>query len=585
MAGRDNPSNKKSGRSWFLILFSLPFAGVGIGILLFSITPTLYDWARMRSWQPVAAQVVAAELKTHSGDDSDTYSVLADYRYEVAGVAYQGTRVAIGAMADNIGEFQQALGARLEAAARQESPVMIWVNPQNPSESVVDRSLRPGLLFFNLIFVVLFGGVGCGLLVYQLFFNQRQATGSAAENSEKPWLARADWAANRIGCRHKKQLWFAWLFTIFWNLISTPVAFVVPGEFSKGNYPILLALLFPLVGAGLFWWAISLTRDWQRYGAVFLQLDPFPGSIGGQVGGTLDLPVAFDSSPQFRVTLNCIYSYSSGSGDNDGTREKCVWQAEGIAVLQARSSGIRLQFLFDVPDNLPASEREDLPYHSWRLDIKSLTPHVRFSRQFIIPVYATRQSARYIRDQSVQHPALVESRLDQIEAVCQFQQVQGGVDLFFPLFRSWKTPFMGLVFGIIFAGSGFAIGYADGPFIFPLVFGGIGTIAVLSSLNALFDSRRVRLDQNGYFGRRWWLGIPVRSRTIPREKLRRLHIKESYSSQSGNEFSTVYKIMLELESGAKIKIADSLRGEAIAQQLAESISLYSGVPFQVSAIK
>ena len=40
-------SDKKSGGSWLLILFALPFAGVGIGFLLFSIIPSLYEWQQI----------------------------------------------------------------------------------------------------------------------------------------------------------------------------------------------------------------------------------------------------------------------------------------------------------------------------------------------------------------------------------------------------------------------------------------------------------------------------------------------------------------------------------------------------------
>ena len=138
-------------------------------------------------------------------------------------------------------------------------------------------------------------------------------------------------------------------------------------------------------------------------------------------------------------------------------------------------------------------------------------------------------------------------------------------------------PLTGLVFGSIFAAAGGAIGYADGPIIFPVVFGGIGSIVVLASLKSLFDSRRVRLDHSRYLLRKWWLGIPVGTQNIPRGQLRRLRLKENYSTQSADEHVTVYKIQLELDSGKSVFIADSLRGEPVARRLMENISLYSGI--------
>ena len=158
---------KRAG-GWLLGLFALPFAAVGVGMLLLSVLPTLYDWARMQWWQPVPATVVAARLETSRSSKSSSYTVKATYRYQVAGREYQGERVAISGGGDNVGDFQEALGARLEQALRDGAPVQVWVSPSDPADAVIDRSLRPGLLALKMVFVVVFGGVGVGLLMYVL---------------------------------------------------------------------------------------------------------------------------------------------------------------------------------------------------------------------------------------------------------------------------------------------------------------------------------------------------------------------------------------------------------------------------------
>ena len=395
--------------------------------------------------------------------------------------------------------------------------------------------------------------------------------------SNAPWFQRTEWADNHIACSQKLQFWFAWIFAVFWNLISTPLVFVLPGEIIGGNYPALIGLLFPLVGIGLVIWAIRVTREWRTFGTVFLQLDPFPGAIGAQVGGSLDLHLPYDPARHFQVTLNCLYSYVSGSGKNRSTREKLVWQTEGIATQISRSHGIRLEFLFDVPHNLPASEPHNLPYHSWRVDIKCADPAVGFARQFVIPVYPGERSARYPRDKSAEHPALTESHVDQIESFCEFTQVAGGVELFFPAFRRWRTALAGVAFGGIFAASGIGIGYSGGPVIFPFVFGIVGGITLLVSLDNLLGSRRVRLDEQGYRAHKWLLGIPVNKTEIPRAQLRRMKLKESYSRQSGTQHTKVYKIQMELDSGKTVSVASGVPGEALARRLMENIGLYSGI--------
>lgn len=163
----DKPGKKQPGL-WVMGLFALPFAAVGVGMLLLSALPTLYDWSRMQFWQPVNATLLAASLNSSRSSKSTSYHVTARYRYEVAGRAYEGERVAISGGGDNVGDFQEALGERLEQALRAGQPVQVWVNPSHPADAVIDRSLRPGLLAFKMVFVVLFGGVGVGLLVFVL---------------------------------------------------------------------------------------------------------------------------------------------------------------------------------------------------------------------------------------------------------------------------------------------------------------------------------------------------------------------------------------------------------------------------------
>ena len=135
-------------RSWSMVIFGLPFAAVGVGFLLLSVIPTLYDWSRMLLWEATSAEVLNANLESHTGDDSTTYRAVARYKYHYAGQHYINDRVAISTRSDNVGSFQQQLGSRLRSAFNNNRPITVWVNPNDPQESIIDRSLRVGLLIF-----------------------------------------------------------------------------------------------------------------------------------------------------------------------------------------------------------------------------------------------------------------------------------------------------------------------------------------------------------------------------------------------------------------------------------------------------
>ena len=151
---------------WLLALFAVPFAAAGIGIFWFMVASPVVDWARMQTWNQVPALVESATLQSHHPSKGGaTHSVSVRYRYVVEGVTYTGQRAAIHERADNIGSFQEQLGYRLQSAERRGEPVPVWVNPALPTESIVDRSLRPGLLALQLGLALAFGAFGGHLLV------------------------------------------------------------------------------------------------------------------------------------------------------------------------------------------------------------------------------------------------------------------------------------------------------------------------------------------------------------------------------------------------------------------------------------
>ena len=143
-------------------LFALPFAAVGVW-MAWLVGSSATDAWQMRGWEPVPATVISGGYRTSSGD-SDTFEAYADYQYSWNGHRYSGDRVSISSGADNIGDYQRDMGRRLIRAQQTGEPITVYVNPEQPGESIVDPSLRWGRLGFESIFLRVFGGVGFGVL-------------------------------------------------------------------------------------------------------------------------------------------------------------------------------------------------------------------------------------------------------------------------------------------------------------------------------------------------------------------------------------------------------------------------------------
>lgn len=146
-------------------LFMLPFVVLGLSLLLFGVGPTLVDWARAQQWQATPAIVESAATLWEPGQEgAAAYGVEVRFRYTAAGQEYRGQRASLHIGNGNASLYYQQLGERLEAAQRTGTPVPVWVNPAQPTESMADRSLRLDLLALEL--VVALGFTGCGLGVW-----------------------------------------------------------------------------------------------------------------------------------------------------------------------------------------------------------------------------------------------------------------------------------------------------------------------------------------------------------------------------------------------------------------------------------
>jgi len=395
---------------------------------------------------------------------------------------------------------------------------------------------------------------------------------------KKDWPMKSAWKENRIASNQKKHMWILWVFTIIWNLMASPVFFSLRAELARGNYLILIATALPAFGVVLLYWSIKVTRDWYYFGEVVVQLDPFPGAIGGHVGGSIELPVRCAQEQQFYVQINCLRSYSSGSGEDSKHHESSIWQEDGIAKIESTALGLKLKFRFNVPNNLPETESVSDDYHYWRLDVESKNPAIKFSRQYEIPVFSTGEHSVLINQNSVVHPEMQKLNEGVLASVCKLEKIPNGAQLYFYPFRNWPTKLSLLIFGCIFASIGVGIYVSDrGSFFFCAIFSGIGSLCALSALYGLLNSLSIRLDKQGLEYRRKLLGVVVRELHISRREIHYLRLKQSYSSQRGGKKESVYSVKAKLNIGAEITIAESLRGQGAAELMLKTLSDLSGL--------
>lgn len=552
----------------FLGLFALPFFGVGIW-MGYSLATTLIEAREMRSWVASSAEVVRGGYETHTGDDSSTYEAFGEYTYQYQGQRFSNDRVSISGGGDNIGDFQTDLGNRLAAAAASREPIIVYVNPDEPQQAVVDRSIRLGLMGFKLIFMLVFGGVGLGLLIF-VFVAKNEKDASAPQFRDKPWLANDDWQTAEILSSSKATMYFTWGFAALWNLISLPLPFAIyPEIVEKENYVAVIGLLFPLVGIWLISWAVRRTLEWRRFGPAPVALDPFPGSIGGHVGGTIDVRLPYDPAARFTVTLTNLYSHYSGSGKNRKRDESAKWQDTQIANASSGVRGTRLAFRFDIPENLSESDatKEEDSYYLWRLNLHGDVEGVDIDRDYEIPVYATGENSHALSEIAVREARSEQSQVDDaaVRDMTRFESGMTGRSVLFPMGRNVSSGLIGLFCGALFGGAGLFIIKQEGAIFFGGIFAAVGLLILLSSAYFMLNSLEVMRDGNLLVSVRRLLAFPIKRRELRIDAFERFVKSSSKQSRAGSKTTMYYTVHAVGAAGERLVVGEGYKGASQAE--------------------
>ena len=390
--------------------------------------------------------------------------------------------------------------------------------------------------------------------------------------AKKDWQSLGNWKDGRVRSGAKTTIWISLLFGIAFTGVGIPVAMQIPQEVAKENYIILLALMFPLIGISSLLLFVYKVFAWRKFGRTELVLDPFPGSIGGDFGGYIDLPmtgnIASSQNIEVEMVLNCLRTTTSGSGKNRSTRTNVVWQREGLATVSLTADGIRCAFRFAVPENLPETEASSASYNHWLFQIACDLPGIDFKRSFNVPVIKQQTpqfsalKADYARDSS--------PLMKLPEGVVRITESAQGLQFYYPWHRSLKMAISLFIFGSIFATIGYFIGEHDGGLIFPVVFGGFGAVMVLSSLYVIGNTLTTRVGRDGIDVVRNVYGFRFKKK-VAKGHIVRLERQIASQMQAAGNYSVYYTIVAHDKDGREITIADSLEGSRLTDYVENKV--------------
>jgi len=558
--------NKKAGVGGYL--FGGIFLFAGLAVMMYVGLLPVGKYLLSGQWERVPATVLSSELHRHRSDGSSTYSVTARYRYSYQGQTFTSDQVGLYSGSDNVGDYWQQLSSRLDRARASNRALQAWVNPSNPTQAYLDRTFRWSTLIFGLTFGGVFALVGAGVMYLMRRGRDPQTVSGTGQYSS----------------REKSGHWLMVGFGAVFILLPSPAYLEVWKEVSRGNYMILLVLLFPLAGAGIALAGLRMRNNYRFFGPTPLALDPQPGQAGGQVGGSIQLGRALSAEQSVTVWLSCIRCYYSGSGKDRKTRESIRWQNRQRAWCRPVQSGTEIQFCFDAPADQPATRERDRSVSGrkdwirWRVELDGQVQGRALKRSWDVPVEAGSGSSRYELPDSHVEADQRDRKMDALESANQqieVEQTSEGLHLISRAGRNLGMKLGLLVFGGAFAAVGtflFVQAAEEGFMLYIMgsIFGLIGYPMVLATLYTLARRLDAWVRGGEVRNQRRWLGIVLFRREGQLLNADQL-VLESGMSSTSNGRKTEYMTLYAKVDGKKLRLAEGIAGREAGEALREAV--------------
>lgn len=361
------------GSSGCLAAFFGLFLLVGLGVLwLTLIGPGLGAW-RARGWVATPCEVVSSQVETHPSDEGDpTYSVEVLYRYRIDGREYHSNRYHFHTGSTGGYEGKARAVERLPAGAR----FTCWVDPDDPSQAVIERGLgrEAWISLVPLLFVI----VGGGGIVFALTAHRRQERRARKGTSAGERAATGDDGVVVDGARvlePAQNPWTRLLILIFvaafWNGITGVFVWQAVEGWRTGSPDGCLTLfILPFVAIGLLL-LVSVPYSILALANPRPRLILTPGRL--PPGGRAEISWRFTGAARrlrrLRIKLDAEESTTTGSGKSRSTKTTPL-HTQTLVETELRSEIEHGNAAFVLSPDAPPTSSEGDAKVTWKLKLR-----------------------------------------------------------------------------------------------------------------------------------------------------------------------------------------------------------------------
>lgn len=118
------------------------------GALCFRAVHSFVKYIRSKRWKMVKGKVVNSKVEVEQGDNNKIYTPKVEFKYTLNGVTYVSCELyPVGSMGVSVKRFSTGIVNRYKPG----TAVMVYVNPDNPTDSFLERK---GITALILIFLI-----------------------------------------------------------------------------------------------------------------------------------------------------------------------------------------------------------------------------------------------------------------------------------------------------------------------------------------------------------------------------------------------------------------------------------------------
>jgi hypothetical protein len=418
---------------------------------------------------------------------------------------------------------------------------------------------------------LLSAAIVCGGLIALIFgitAKKHALTITAAKtDDEKPWLKRKEWADGRIASSARKAVLLLWIFVAFWCAASAAISLaVVPQQLQQGNHAVLIALVFPVIGLAMIFFALNTTRAWRTFSRSFFAMAVIPATPGGTLAGEIQVGTKLSPLHGWHLSLSCVRRTTTGASNNRQTRDKILWSDEKwlrASLPQTGSNAAGIPVFFKLPDHLPESTAATGDGIHWKLEASAKLRGPDFHAAFDVPVFKTAETPAPAGDPTAPYQMSLDELRQQIHSRNQVNDLPGGGrEFIFPAGRNPGFASGATVVCLIWTGIILLLLWNRAPFLFLFIFSAIDLLMAAFVFDLWFRRSRVAVNPEGVTVQRAWFAFKKEQR-LPATEI--ASITSDIGATAGH--AVYHDLKIHARDGRELLLAKNLNSKPEADWL------------------